>query len=165
MDRWGHGQYFTGFVVWIQHGSTKAVKASQVLLIDGQQRITTLELLLVALADSARNHAEQSDELVFSYQSIIDDQCPVDPDEKGGEQYRLCLSQGDSETFRSIIDHLEDSRVAVTGDSRRLIYNLRWFRERLEQIADPKSGRDLDACRSCRYPWTRSMTVRRSSSS
>lgn len=136
VGRRGHGQHFTGSVVWIQDGPTKAVKANPVLLIDGQQRIATLELLLVALADYARNHAEKSDELVFSYQSIINDQYLVDPDEEGEEHYRLCLSQGDSETFRSIIGHLEDSRVAVTGDSRRLIGNLRWFRERLEQIAD-----------------------------
>lgn len=116
VGRRGHGQHFTGSVVWIQHGLTKAIKANPVLLIDGQQRIATIELLLVALADYARSHAGKRDELGFSYHDIIENGYLVDPEERGEEHHRLCLSQGYSETFRSIIGHLEDSRVAVTGD-------------------------------------------------
>lgn len=49
--------HFTGAVVWIQDGTMSAAGVTPLLVIDGQQRITTLTLLLIALAEYAREHA------------------------------------------------------------------------------------------------------------
>ena len=46
MDR-----HFTGSIVWVQDGTMSAAGVTPLLLIDGQQRITTLVLLIAALAD------------------------------------------------------------------------------------------------------------------
>ena len=47
-------RHFTGSVVWVQDGVMSASGVTPRLLIDGQQRVTTLALLLIALADYAR---------------------------------------------------------------------------------------------------------------
>jgi uncharacterized protein with ParB-like and HNH nuclease domain len=45
--------HFLGSVVYIQRGLFQIANIPQLLLIDGQQRLTTLMLLLIALADAA----------------------------------------------------------------------------------------------------------------
>lgn len=61
--------HFTGSVVWMQDGGIRPDGESLCLLIDGQQRLTSVSLLLIALAEHAREHPEG---LEFSADMIID---------------------------------------------------------------------------------------------
>src|SRR5207253_4857036 len=45
--------HFVGSIVYIQHGLFIAGDVMSLLVIDGQQRLTTLSLLLIALAKAA----------------------------------------------------------------------------------------------------------------
>ncbi|MFT9396957.1 MAG: DUF4268 domain-containing protein [Bifidobacterium psychraerophilum] len=143
IGRRAEGKHFTGSVVWIQDGTMSAAGVNAVLLIDGQQRITTLTLLLVALADYAREHAasdrrsDSESELHFSCEEIVATGFLVSPFKKGEDHYRLTLSQGDRATMRSIVDHLENPEVSIVEGSHRLIENLNWFRNHLRNLADP----------------------------
>lgn len=131
--------HFTGSVVWIQDGTMSANGVTPLLLIDGQQRVTTLSLLFVALAEYARDHGDdrQRQPLRFSYDEIIDRGYLVDKYRDGEDHWRLTLSQGDKDTFRSIVAHLQDPGIAIVEDSRRLIDNLAWFRGHIEALSDP----------------------------
>ena len=64
--------HFMGSVVWVQEGTMGADGVTPALIIDGQQRITTVNLLLAALAAYADSHPNQADELQFSRNEIID---------------------------------------------------------------------------------------------
>ena len=64
MDR-----HFTGSIVWVQDGTMSAAGVTPLLLIDGQQRITTLVLLIAALADFSRSNPDK--QLRFSHAEIM----------------------------------------------------------------------------------------------
>ena len=68
--RRGASSHFTGSVVWVQDGTMSANGVTPRLVIDGQQRITTVVLLVIALARYARKHPAV--ELPFSVDEIID---------------------------------------------------------------------------------------------
>lgn len=132
-------KHFIGSVVWVQDGIMRASGITPALVIDGQQRITTLTLMLVALAEYARKNGKSKD-LDFSYDEIIDDSYLVNKHKKDIDHYRLTLSQGDRDVLKSIIDHLEEKDDDVDGnDDHRLISNLDWFRERLANLGDPNA--------------------------
>src|SRR5258706_14372497 len=50
--------HFIGSIVYVQAGILVIARTPQFLVIDGQQRLTTLSLLLVALATAARDNAQ-----------------------------------------------------------------------------------------------------------
>ena len=128
-------RHFTGSVVWVQDGVMSASGVTPRLLIDGQQRVTTLALLLVALADYAKNHPDEH--LNFTYEQLINGGYLISGYMKGEDRYRLTLSQGDRETFISILDNLVDSDVKIVEESSRILNNLAFFKQRLAAIENP----------------------------
>ena len=88
--------HFTGSVVWIQHGTMSAGGITPLMLIDGQQRITTITLLVIALARYAKAHLERP--LAFSFKEIMGRGYLVDEYKAGDDHYKLSLSQGDRAT-------------------------------------------------------------------
>ena len=130
--------HFMGSVVWVQEGTMGADGVTQALIIDGQQRITTVNLLLAALAAYADSHPNQADELQFSRNEIIDEYL-IDSCREGEGHYRLCLSQGDHDQYESVIHHLEDPRAPITSESHRIIDNFQWFSGQLKEMRDPNS--------------------------
>ena len=131
------GRHFTGSVVWVQDGVMAANGVTPRLLIDGQQRVTTVTLLLVALAEYARAHADR--ELAFSFDEILNTGYLINRYRKGDDRYKLLLSQGDRETLKSILDHLENPERKLVDDSVRIRENLDFFRGRLEALENPNA--------------------------
>ncbi|MDD5953466.1 MAG: DUF262 domain-containing protein, partial [Oscillospiraceae bacterium] len=96
-------------------------------IIDGQQRMTTLTLLLLALRDYAIQHPE--DTTINSRR--IDNMLLKNEYEVGDERYKLLLT----ETDRDILIRLVESKPIPDGTKSRLIdnykmisYNTRLFR-------------------------------------
>ncbi len=127
--------HFTGSVVWIQDGTMSAAGITRRMLIDGQQRITTITLLLIALAHLAKSNPDK--QYAFSYEEIMDLGYLVNKYKKGDDHYKLMLSQGDRDTLRSLVDNLKNDDVAIIDDSQRLLDNLAFFESRVEAIEDP----------------------------
>ena len=50
------GNHFTGSIVWVHNGDIGGDGSITALVIDGQQRMTTMSLLLLALARYAKEH-------------------------------------------------------------------------------------------------------------
>ena len=129
------GTHFTGSVVMVLGDEFSISGVNKLLVIDGQQRITTLSLLIVALAEYAKAHPESLTHV--SYDEIIDSGYLILKYKKGDDHYRLSLSQGDEQTLHSVLDHLEDPNVEILEGSHRIIDNLALFRTWLNKIDDP----------------------------
>lgn len=80
--------HFTGSIVWMQEGGIGPDGVSQCQLIDGQQRLTSVTLLLIALAEYAREHSRS---LSFSADMIIDRGYLIDKYAKGENRYKMTL--------------------------------------------------------------------------
>lgn len=127
--------HFTGSVVWVQDGIMSASGVTPRLLIDGQQRITTITLLLAALADFSREHPDGG--YRFSHGEIMNRGYLLDVYKPCEDRYKLTLSQGDKATLISILENLQDPKVKIIGDSSRLIDNYRYLKKRIEGLEDP----------------------------
>ena len=128
--------HFTGSIVTIQDGSMSEQGVTPLLLIDGQQRITTITLLLIALARLVDK--EQTD-LPFTREEIVDSGYLTNHFRTGDDHYKLTLSKTDQPALRSLIDNLEDPSVPVETTSERLMENLAFFERRVEALSDVAS--------------------------
>lgn len=126
--------HFTGSVVWVQEGTMSAGGITPCLIIDGQQRVTTATLLIIALARYARNHPDE--DLPFSLEEIVESGYIVNKWKKGEDHYRLTLSQGDRDILRALEDNLENPDSALPDGTSRLEENLAFFEERLDGLND-----------------------------
>ena len=129
-------RHFTGSVVWIQEGGLPPVGPPSVLVVDGQQRLTTVTLLLIALAEYAQEHPSLL--LKFKLKSLLGKCYLIDDDYYGDDAYyRLTLSENDRDTLRALENHLVDpERYPEVQSSSRLVENLNFFREQLKKV-DP----------------------------
>ncbi|GHQ94978.1 hypothetical protein VN0418_12380 [Helicobacter pylori] len=107
--------HFIGSILYVLDG----IKHSDntLLIIDGQQRLTTITLLFIAL----RNHL--SDEVK---RKEIEDHYLINSDEKGDKKFRLILSESDKDTLLSLID--KDKRKP-SKPSLKIVENFKLFEE------------------------------------
>lgn len=136
------GRHFTGSIVWVQDGAISGMGEITALLIDGQQRMTTLSLLLIALADYGKVHngiGPDGSPLEFKWKRILNNYLLHDEDlEPGSEnRYKLTLSDEDNLTFHSLIDELEDDSIEKARSSEKLIENYELLKSMLEVFTDP----------------------------
>lgn len=126
--------HFTGSVVWMQEGGIGPDGVSRCLLIDGQQRLTSVTLLLIALAEYARDRPEN---LRFSADMLIDRGYLVDKYATGEGRYKLTLSGDDREVLHSMCDHVvATDRPNHANTGSRLEANLDLFRSLVAAIDD-----------------------------
>ena len=129
--------HFTGSIVTIQDGTMSAQGVTPLLLIDGQQRITTITLLLIALARLAGQDGRH--DLPFTREEIVDSGYLTNHFRTGDDHYKLTLSKNDHATCRSLIDNLEDPSHPVVTGSERLLENLAFFERRVGALDDVAS--------------------------
>lgn len=89
----------------MQEGGIGPDGVSRCLLIDGQQRLTSVTLLLIALVEYAREHPEN---LRFSADMLIDRGYLVDKYATGEGRYKLTLSDDDRDVLQRLCDHAVD---------------------------------------------------------
>ncbi|MFT6508764.1 MAG: hypothetical protein ACJAVO_000177 [Parvibaculaceae bacterium] len=91
--------HFVGSIVYIEEGLSQVSHQAPLLVIDGQQRLTTVTLLLAALA-SALGDEEPVDG--FSARKLRNYYL-LNPEETGERHYKLLLSQTDKKTLKAIV--------------------------------------------------------------
>ena len=99
------------------------VEMQKYMIIDGQQRMTTLTLLLLALRDYAKNNP--SDTTINARR--IDNMLLKNEYESGEERYKLLLA----ETDREILISLVEEKPITEGTRSRLIDNYNFFANKL----------------------------------
>ena len=126
--------HFIGSVVWMQEGGIGPDGVSRCQLIDGQQRLTSVTLLLIALAEYAR---ERPENLRFSADMLIDRGYLVDKYATGEGRYKLTLSGDDREVLHGMCDHVvAPDRPNHANTGSRLEANLDLFRSLAAAIDD-----------------------------
>lgn len=91
------GNHFMGFLVYVVGGTPQPGQNTRFHLIDGQQRLTTLSLLLAATRNVARRLGDE--ELA---QELHDDYL-VHPRKKGEQHYRLLPKEHDLTAFVALV--------------------------------------------------------------
>ena len=91
--------HFVGSIVYIERGLSLVTHQESMLVIDGQQRLTTVSLLLAALAKAV---AESEPFDGFS-QRKIKNYYLVNPEETGERHFKLLLSQTDKATLTALV--------------------------------------------------------------
>jgi uncharacterized protein with ParB-like and HNH nuclease domain/predicted transport protein len=94
--------HFIGSIMYIEKGMYHISEPEPLLVIDGQQRLTTVSLLLEALARKIGNN-----EIGGFSDRKIRDYYLINPLENGERKYKLLLSQNDRSTYISIIEQKE----------------------------------------------------------
>lgn len=116
--------HFVGSIVNIAE-QAMPTGVQKYMIIDGQQRMTTLTLLLLALRDYALNNP---DDKTINAQRI-DNMLLKNEYEDGDERYKLLLT----ETDRDILISLIEKKPIMEGTKSRLIENYDYF---VGKIAD-----------------------------
>ena len=91
--------HFVGSIVYVEEGLSQVSHQSPLLVIDGQQRLTTVTLLIAALA-KALGEGEPVDG--FSARKLRNYYL-VNPEESGERHHKLLLSQTDKTTLTALV--------------------------------------------------------------
>ena len=118
MQKRNKAGHFVGSIVNIAEQALPT-GVQKYMIIDGQQRMTTLTLLLLALRDYAIQHPE--DTTINSRR--IDNMLLKNEYEVGDKRYKLLLT----ETDRDILIRLVESKPIPDGTKSRLIDNYKFF--------------------------------------
>lgn len=120
--------HFLGSVVYISTGDSSA-GFTRWLLIDGQQRVTTITLLLTALRDHIAETGWQGGDDGPTVKRI-EAYFLKNIQEEGIRQYKLVLRRHDQDTLRALLDREELPKVA----SERIRDNYEFFKEQLKEV-------------------------------
>ncbi|GAA9093964.1 DUF262 and DUF1524 domain-containing protein [Helicobacter pylori] len=113
--------HFIGSILYVLDGITHSNNA--LLIIDGQQRLTTITLLFIAL----RNHS--SDE----YKRKKIESYLINSDKDGDKKFRLILSESDKDTLLSLIDK---NKRKPSEPSLKIVENFKLFEEWIRKNTD-----------------------------
>lgn len=92
--------HFVGSIVYIEKGLFHVSSLSPLLVIDGQQRLTTMALLIAAVAKALENLPEGSREPVDGFSPRkLRNYYLINPEEEGERHYKLILSQTDKDSL------------------------------------------------------------------
>lgn len=107
--------HFIGSILYVLDGITHSDNA--LLIIDGQQRLTTITLLLIALRDYLSDEVKRKD---------IENHYLINSDKGGDKKFRLILSESDKDTLLYLIDK---DRRKPSEPSSKIVENFKLFEE------------------------------------
>jgi len=94
--------HFIGSIVYVERGLSNVVQQEALLVIDGQQRLTTSTLLIAALAKHFESKGVGELLETFSAKKLRNYYL-LNPDEEGERHFKLLLSETDKETLLAIL--------------------------------------------------------------
>ena len=116
--------HFVGSIVNIAE-QAMPTGVQKYMIIDGQQRMTTLTLLLIALRDYGIKHSEDT----TINAKRIDNMLLKNEYESGDERYKLLLT----ETDRAILINLIEQKHVKSNEVSRIISNYNYFFNQIEK--------------------------------
>src|SRR6266540_3231399 len=124
--------HFVGSIVYVEKGLYSVSSQSPLLVIDGQQRLTTVSLLIEALA---RSLGEAEPLEGFSTRKLRNYYL-LNPEEVGEKHYKLILSQTDKASLIALLD----GQPKPKEHSIRLEANFEFFKDRVADVKDELPG-------------------------
>lgn len=124
--------HFVGSIVYIEKGLYHVMSQSQLLVIDGQQRLTTISLMLEALA----RHLGDAEPLDGFSAKKLRHYYLLNPLEDGESGFKLLLTQTDKESLLALVQQ----KPWPIKHSLRLKDNCEFFQDQVNSL-----GKDLPA--------------------
>ncbi len=119
MQKENKNGHFLGSIVCIAE-KTSPTGVQKYMVIDGQQRLTTLTLILIALRDSISADSEiKPEKLNFSFL--------INQFEKGDEKYKLLLTEED----KNILIALIEKKPITEGTKSKLLSAYNYFKDQI----------------------------------
>ncbi|PDX30082.1 DUF262 and DUF1524 domain-containing protein [Helicobacter pylori] len=112
--------HFIGSILYARVDDTHS---SPLLIIDGQQRLTTITLLFIALRDRSSDEAKRK-----KMESYL-----INSDKDGDKKFRLILSESDKDTLLSLIDK---DRRKPSEPSLKIMENFELFEKWINENTD-----------------------------
>ena len=120
--------HFIGPIVYIKEGLYHVTSQSPLLVIDGQQRLTTVSLIVEALA----RHLGDSEPIDGFSAKKLRHYYLLNPLEDDKKRYKLLLTQTDEQTLEAIVEE----RPLPNQASIRLLENFRFFKEKVKALGE-----------------------------
>ena len=121
--------HFLGSIVYVEKGLYSVTGYSPMLIIDGQQRLTTVSLIIEALA----RHLENSDEIIDGFSTKkLRNYYLLNSEETDERRYKLILSKTDKETYLTLVSQNPPPKES----SHRISKNFELF----EKLIDKQSA-------------------------
>ncbi|GAA7670980.1 DUF262 and DUF1524 domain-containing protein [Helicobacter pylori] len=119
--------HFIGSILYVLDGNTHS---SPLLIIDGQQRLTTITLLLIAL----RNHLSDEVKILEKFsRKEIENRYLINSNKDGDKKFRLILSESDKDTLLSLID---ENKRKPSEPSVKIVENFELFEKWISENTD-----------------------------
>ncbi|ROQ64730.1 uncharacterized protein with ParB-like and HNH nuclease domain [Rathayibacter sp. PhB152] len=132
--------HFTGSIVYIERGQGTRTSSEPDLLIDGQQRVTTVTLLLAAVAARLDELPEEEREPVAGFApQKIRGLYLTNQYESGDGFFKLILSQRDKEALKAVIQN-----APLPTTTSRVVTNYLYF---VDLLRGASSDAIIDVCR------------------
>ena len=127
--------HFMGSIVYIEQGLYHVSRQPPLLVIDGQQRLTTVMLILEVLA---RRLSGIEPVQGFTAKNIRDYHT-LDPREEGESKFKLLLTQTDKQSLLALLQN----KPLPTNHSVRIKDNFEYFQKQVDML----EGNFTDLCR------------------
>lgn len=125
--------HFIGSIVYIEKGLYQVSSQSPILVIDGQQRLTTITLLLSALIEKLSTLPVENQEIIDGFSpKKLKNYYLCNPEEDGEKYYKLILSKTDKDPLISIVNGKEMPK----NFSNRIKNNFEFFKEQIAKNSD-----------------------------
>ncbi|XNZ30168.1 DUF262 domain-containing protein [Helicobacter pylori] len=118
--------HFIGSILYVRDDDTHS---SPLLIIDGQQRLTTITLLFIAL----RDHLNDEDEFLEKFSREKIESYLINSDKDGDKKFRLILSESDKDTLLSLID---ENKRKPSEPSVKIMENFELFEKWISENTD-----------------------------
>ena len=120
--------HFTGSIVYIERGLYHVSSPSSLLVIDGQQRLTTVMLILEALA----RHVGDGEPLDGFSAKKLRSYYLLNPLEEGERGFKLLLTQTDKQSLLALMQQ----KPEPTESSLRITQNFAYFDEQVRALGE-----------------------------
>lgn len=124
--------HFIGSVVYVEKGMYSVSSQSPLLVIDGQQRLTTLSLMICALAETLKEGEQPVEGFT---RKKLRNYFLLNPEEEGDAYYKLLLAETDKATLLALLDGVPEPAEKSVRISENYAFFKAQLAANLEQLA------------------------------
>lgn len=117
--------HFIGSIVYFQEGIHTVSDVPELLVIDGQQRLTTVSLMIAAIAEFVKENDIEIETNFTKLQNYY----LLNAEEEGNLRYKLLLTRKDKETLIDLIKGVPLNEV----HSQRVYENFNYFKSKINK--------------------------------